>query len=375
MKNLKNSILDSFDGPRVSSTKLFINLFDEHPNVYSFDLQQNQKIELSGVTKEMLNEIFDNVIVTWNNASGSAMSTSAVDDEDNNDDEIFFGLNFLQCSILVVTYQFICCIYSDSVTIFYIQHDLEWAKKEVERILTKLPRKDKDDNSAKVQLVCNNGSEYYTLKSSIKRTTINIEDSYNDDFKKEYDKLVDFLNSRESGLVLLHGQAGTGKTSLIRHLITNYPNEYIIVPNAVMSYISAPEFTGFVMEHKDSVFILEDCDTLLIDRNLNQFNNGISTILNMSDGILSDIFNLKFICTFNTDISAIDKALLRNGRCYVNYEFLPLAENKVEHLAKINQIKLPEIKKMTLADIFSKGNVEVIDSSKNDDRKIGFDYV
>ena len=375
MKNLKNSILDSFDGPRVSSTKLFINLFDEHPNVYSFDLQQNQKIELSGVTKETLNEIFDNIIVTWNNASGSAMSTSAVDDEDNNDDEIFFGLNFLQCSILVVTYKFICCIYSDSVTIFYIQHDLEWAKKEVERILTKLPRKDKDDNSAKVQLVCNNGSEYYTLKSSIKRTTINIEDSYNDDFKKEYDKLVDFLNSRESGLVLLHGQAGTGKTSLIRHLITNYPNEYIIVPNAVMSYISAPEFTGFVMEHKDSVFILEDCDTLLIDRNLNQFNNGISTILNMSDGILSDIFNLKFICTFNTDISAIDKALLRNGRCYVNYEFLPLAENKVEHLAKINQIKLPEIKKMTLADIFSKGNVEVIDSSKNDDRKIGFDYV
>ena len=375
MKNLKNSILDSFDGPRVSSTKLFINLFDEHPNVYSFDLQQNQKIELSGVTKETLNEIFDNIIVTCNNASGSAMSTSAVDDEDNNDDEIFFGLNFLQCSILVVTYKFICCIYSDSVTIFYIQHDLEWAKKEVERILTKLPRKDKDDNSAKVQLVCNNGSEYYTLKSSIKRTTINIEDSYNDDFKKEYDKLVDFLNSRESGLVLLHGQAGTGKTSLIRHLITNYPNEYIIVPNAVMSYISAPEFTGFVMEHKDSVFILEDCDTLLIDRNLNQFNNGISTILNMSDGILSDIFNLKFICTFNTDISAIDKALLRNGRCYVNYEFLPLAENKVEHLAKINQIKLPEIKKMTLADIFSKGNVEVIDSSKNDDRKIGFDYV
>lgn len=375
MKNLKNSILDSFDGPRVSSTKLFINLFDEHPNVYSFDLQQNQKIELSGVTKEMLNEIFDDIIVTWNNASGSAMSTSAVDDEDNDNDDIVFGLNFLQCSILVVTYKFICCIYSDSVTIFYIQHDLEWAKKEVERILTKLPRKDKDDNSAKVQLVCNNGGEYYTLKSSIKRTTINIEDSYNDDFKKEYDKLVDFLNSRESGLVLLHGQAGTGKTSLIRHLITNYPNEYIIVPNAVMSYISAPEFTGFVMEHKDSVFILEDCDTLLIDRNLNQFNNGISTILNMSDGILSDIFNLKFICTFNTDISAIDKALLRNGRCYVNYEFLPLTENKVEHLAKINQIKLPEIKKMTLADIFSKGNVEVIDSSRNDDRKIGFDYV
>ena len=375
MKNLKNSILDSFDGPRVSSTKLFINLFDEHPNVYSFDLQQNQKIELSGVTREMLNEIFDDIIVTWNNASGSAMSTSAVDDEDNDNDEIFFGLNFLQCSILVVTHQFICCIYSDSVTIFYIQHDLEWAKKEVERILTKLPRKDKDDNSAKVQLVCNNGNGYYTLKSSIKRTTINIEDSYNDDFKKEYDKLVDFLNSRESGLVLLHGQAGTGKTSLIRHLITNYPNEYIIVPNAVMSYISAPEFTGFVMEHKDSIFILEDCDTLLIDRNLNQFNNGISTILNMSDGILSDIFNLKFICTFNTDISAIDKALLRNGRCYVNYEFLPLAENKVEHLAKINQIKLPEIKKMTLADIFSKGNVEVIDSGKDDDRKIGFNYV
>ena len=33
-------------------------------------------------------------------------------------------------------------------------------------------------------------------------------------------------------------------------------------------------------------------------------------------------------CTFNTDIKNIDEALLRPGRCFVNYEFKPLSKDK-----------------------------------------------
>ena len=44
-----------------------------------------------------------------------------------------------------------------------------------------------------------------------------IDDNYNDCFRPAYDKMVSFVKSEESGLVLLSGLPGTGKSSLIVH--------------------------------------------------------------------------------------------------------------------------------------------------------------
>lgn len=145
--------------------------------------------------------------------------------------------------------------------------------------------------------------------------------------------------------------------------------QFILVTNAIAAHMAEPEFIAFMMENKDSIFILEDCEQILMTREENRFGGAIANILNMSDGLMSDIFNIKFICTFNTDIENIDEALLRPGRCFVNYEFKPLEAEKASKLLESLGHKIDESRDMTLAEIYNYKEGEVI---KTIPRKIGF---
>ena len=136
-------------------------------------------------------------------------------------------------------------------------------------------------------------------------------------------------------------------------------------------HLASPEFMSFMLDHKDSVFILEDCEQILMNRTDGFGENGaIANILNMSDGLMSDIFNVKFICTFNADIDKIDPALLRKGRCFANYEFKPLCKEKVKALLHKLGIKVENVKEMTLADIYNYGDNNYEESKPV--KKIGF---
>ena len=134
--------------------------------------------------------------------------------------------------------------------------------------------------------------------------------------------------------------------------------------------LASPEFTSFLMRNTDSVFILEDCETVIKDRNIMDVTSAVSSILNMSDGIMSDIFNGKFICTFNADMSTIDNAILRKGRCYAKYTFGKLDKEKAKVLLNEKGIELDEYEDLTLADIYhyNDKNVESVTKKK----KIGF---
>lgn len=159
------------------------------------------------------------------------------------------------------------------------------------------------------------------------------------------------------------------KTNLLRSVITSIPGNYIIITNAVAEHLASPEFMSFMMDHRDSVFILEDCEQILKDRNSDNFSNAIANILNMSDGLMSDIFNIKFVCTFNAPIESIDKALTRKGRCYVNYEFKPLCAEKTKVLLNEQGIILDSYEPMTLADIY---NYKATDCTVVQTNSIGF---
>ena len=92
-----------------------------------------------------------------------------------------------------------------------------------------------------------------------------------------------------------------------------------------------------------------------MSRKSHRGNSGVATILNMSDGLLSDGLGIKFICTFNEDISNIDEALLRKGRLVSKYEFTALEPEKANALlAELYPGKnYVENKALTLADIYN----------------------
>lgn len=184
----------------------------------------------------------------------------------------------------------------------------------------------------KFYLLTHGAAGFTTTKMALKKFDLDLKANYNDDLPTdEIEKFI--MEKTSSGLCLLHGTPGTGKTYYLRDLIRRMKGKkFIYMDKSALCYIGDSSFVQFLIENKDSVFIMEDCEAVLKDRA--ECNNVISVLLNLSDGMMGDAFNNKFICTFNTDISKIDKALIRKGRTRICYEFKPLKAAKATALAR-----------------------------------------
>lgn len=195
---------------------------------------------------------------------------------------------------------------------------------------------------------------------------VDIDKNYNDDFKVPYEKICNVVNEDDkTGLILLYGDPGTGKTSVIKNLISKYPDkDFVFIDGQLLLNASQEKLMSYFLENQNTIFILEDCEKALMSRDKG-FNPVINTILNITDGIIGDVLGIKLICTFNTSLQNIDKALLRKGRLSVKYEFGKLRKEKVSKILGYNVDK-----DMTLADIYNVD--EENDYSKTQIRKIGF---
>lgn len=192
---------------------------------------------------------------------------------------------------------------------------------------------------------------------------VDVKTMYNDDFEPVYDHIVDKLNNGNKGVVLLYGKMGSGKTNLIKSLTSQVKKGFIFIPIGMIDVLASPTFIGELIKHKGSVLVIEDCENYIEDRKLNK-SSVVSTILQITDGMLSDVMGIKVICTFNTDLTQIDPALLREGRLIAEYEFKELSADKTKALSD-GKITEPA----TLATIF---NTLTLKTKKKQEKKIGF---
>lgn len=238
--------------------------------------------------------------------------------------------------------------------------DNEENKNEVEEFIKHNLVEIPSDNKQKNLIICTNGS--YGFKESaleVKPFDCDIQKNYNDDIP--YDKITELIKTEDEQLILLHGEPGTGKTSIIKKLIRDNPKiEFIYFDFNLLTSFSDSKIFDFLIEHKQQVFIIEDCEKLFIDRN--NGNSFLNSMLNLTDGIIGEAFGVKFICTFNCPVNKIDKAVLREGRLSLIYEFKKLSLEKTKEL-------LPTATEpMTLAEIYNTDD----NGNKNKDKKIGF---
>ena len=174
---------------------------------------------------------------------------------------------------------------------------------------------------------------------------------YNNDLFDEFPKIENFIQNDATGLMLFHGIPGTGKTNFIKEIIRRYPNQsFIYIPNKLFGSIDSINFVNFFIENKNSILIIEDAEALLVDREKGNFS--ISTLLNLTEGLLGEALKIKVICTFNCEIGKIDKALTRKGRLKFLYEFKPLKKEKVNQLFKILEIEHNSENDLPISDIF-----------------------
>lgn len=182
-------------------------------------------------------------------------------------------------------------------------------------------------------------------------------DNYNEDFSEFFDNIKTKLEETKTGLYLCYGEAGTGKSSALRHLITQVNRPFVFVPPQMINYLSSPEFVDLVLSSlKGSVLIIEDAEKALMKRESEDgFHNSelVSSLLNLTDGLYADLANTSIIATYNCDRNLIDPALLRRGRMKAEYKFNRLSVDKSQNLMDKLGRKFEVTESMTLADIFN----------------------
>ena len=169
-------------------------------------------------------------------------------------------------------------------------------------------------NSSEISLLVSTRTGIETKVMKITKPKLSITDNYNDDFKQIHHTILKRLSKKnDKGLVLLHGKPGTGKTSYIRFLISSVKKSVIFLPPNMANAITNPDLISILIDNPNSIFVIEDAENIVVDRE----KNG----------------NIQVFCSFNTDISKIDNALMRKGRLIAKYEFKELDVPKAQALS------------------------------------------
>lgn len=223
----------------------------------------------------------------------------------------------------------------------------------------------KEESDFSIKLIRNDNGYIDTEEFDLAIPTLDLATNYGVEFAKKHDIILTSLNKMNSkGIVLLHGLAGSGKTTYIKYLTSLIKGKNILfVPPSMADILSEPSIIPFLIENTNSILLIEDGEKVISDRESSpSYASGVSNLLNMTDGILGDCLNIQVIVTFNMEKEKIDKALLRNGRLISEHEFGSLtveeSQKVLDHIGKNYKATKP----MTLADIY---NVDSITYREN----------
>ncbi len=224
--------------------------------------------------------------------------------------------------------------------------------------------------------------EYNLGKSTRTLSAEELDLHYGQEFSEFHEKLTALLKSDSKGLIIFHGEPGTGKTyyirMLLKDLVKSKKNVLYVPSNFIDSFLD-PNFITFISDwildqNNPTIILLEDAESLVESRESGIRSLGISNLLNITDGILNDILGTQIILTFNTDLDYIDSALLRPERLIARKEFSSLTQEESNLLIQNLKIDHEATKNMTLAEIYSLKNKRSVlyHNIKQKKSKVGF---
>lgn len=242
----------------------------------------------------------------------------------------------------------------------YILHDGK--QNELLEEVTKLAKQFKERQRRQpleINLIVKDGQGLDLKSMEIKRTKLDLDLYYEDDFKTIDETIRTRLNKKkDKGIVLLHGLPGTGKTTYLRYLIGKIKKRILFLSPNVAGNLMDPSFVEMLIDNPDTVLIIEDAENIIMDRR-NSYDSSVSNLLNISDGLMADFLNVQIICTFNSALTLVDSALLRKGRLIAKYEFGKLSVSKAQRLSKHLGFDTMINRPMTVAEISNQHEKDV----------------
>lgn len=177
--------------------------------------------------------------------------------------------------------------------------------------------------------------------------------------------LKDLLTPLPCGrLSLFLGPPGTGKTFALKGIVEEISRldqvKCIIIPSGIIQSLEGPDIISLLSNEDDiaagmkHILFTEDADEALISRGADNLS-AISSLLNMTDGILGQALDIRVVATSNASKTQIDSAIKRPGRLCRQLNFRPLSLQEAQVVTNtLGKPPLLEDKKSwTLAEVYA----------------------
>lgn len=181
--------------------------------------------------------------------------------------------------------------------------------------------------------------------------------------QQDIESLMQLENPYEHGkLIFWYGDTGTGKTFLIRSLMREWKGraQFFYIMDAENFFTHSDYmFENLVRdlpksgrrrvahsranvreqeEYMFRVFIIEDALDLLLKENRKKMSPAMARLLNLTEGIIGQGFRVLVLITSNEDVTAVDPAFMRPGRCLQFLEFPSFDSNEAAEWLKRQEL-------------------------------------
>jgi len=297
-----------------------------------FESRPNKIVIHNTYSTSLFVELLNNYIVERN------YFTEVLPDEESFiiNDKMFVKISdYIYCSYIVIDRKHENSIVNE-ITFFYKSEDnFETIQEIVEKLNSCAVNFEEDANNLNtVVLSSTSGLEIEPIDMS-DFDIDNFNLYYTKQTGKDINKLVKEIKKSNKGLSILHGERGTGKTSVINYLASKLGRIVIFIPNNMIEHtINNPEFRKFLKRYIKPVIIIDDCE-MLFHEYFTKSNMFANNLLQMVDGFLSDSMEVNIIAIFNVvSEDEIDHSLLESNNLLKVIEFDSLSPEESTELSE-----------------------------------------